>query len=342
MIVTLTANPSVDRTVELGGPLERGAVLRATGSTDDPGGKGVNVARALAASGVPALAVLPAADDDPILGGLRAHGIEFAAVPIHGCVRTNITVTEPDGTTTKINEAGHPLDGRTVEALLSEIRTRAAHAEWVVLSGSLPPGVPTDWYATVVLALAGSGCRVAVDTSDAPLLALSGGFPGAAPDLVKPNSEELAQLTGADGDALEAAARAGDPRPATIAARGLVEKGVGSVLVTLGAAGAVLVDASGAWFAAAPPVTARSTVGAGDSALAGYLVAHRAGAGAARCLQSAVAYGSAAASLPGTTLPSASDVALDPVEVRPVPGGGPDRTGTTPDTPVPAHTKERP
>ena len=90
------------------------------------------------------------------------------------------------------------------------------------------------------------GVKVAVDTSDEPLLALVDNFPEAAPDLLKPNSDELAQLTGADAEQLEAAAKAGDPSAAVAASRSLVERGVAAVIGTLGASGAVLVTSEGA------------------------------------------------------------------------------------------------
>lgn len=318
MIVTLTANPSIDRTIELGGPLERGAVIRAASTTDEPGGKGVNVSRALTAAGIPTLAVLPAAADDPLLTGLRAQGVAYAAAPIDSPVRTNITIAEPDGTTTKINAAGFALTTSISTTLADALANTAA--TWVVLAGSLPPGVPTHWYAEIIDRLADHGCKVAVDTSDAPLLALASALPRSAPHLMKPNSEELAQLTGGDANALESAADAGDPLPAATAARGLVAQGVERVLVTLGAAGALLVDAHSCWFAAAPPIAARSTVGAGDCALAGYLIAHQRGADGAQCLRTAVAYGSAAASLPGTAVPRPDDIDLESVSVTSVSG----------------------
>jgi 1-phosphofructokinase len=99
------------------------------------------------------------------------------------------------------------------------------------------------------------------------------------------------------------------------AALTLIDRGVGAVLATLGASGAVLVNSTGAWQAFPPPITARSTVGAGDSSLAGYLRADVAGAEAPRRLQMAVAYGSAAAALPGSALPAPADLALDDVSV---------------------------
>ncbi|MFE1595626.1 1-phosphofructokinase family hexose kinase [Nocardia sp. NPDC058705] len=317
MIVTLTANPSLDRTVTLTELLRRGQVHRAASVTSHPGGKGVNVARVVSEGGAPVLAVLPGAEDDPVVHGLRTAGIEFRTVPVAGGPRVNLTIAETDGTTTKINEPGYPLDARSLAEITALLVELASGAEWIVLSGSLPPGVPVDWYARLVatLSLLPNGTRrtrVAVDTSDAPLLALFAESVGPVPDLVKPNSDELAQLTGLDPVDLE------NPMAAAEAAASLIDRGVGAVLATLGAAGAVLVTADDAWFAAAPPIVPRSTVGAGDSALAGYLLADLAGASLADRLRTAVAYGSAATALPGTGLPGPADILLEAVTAHPL------------------------
>ncbi|WP_433715134.1 1-phosphofructokinase [Nocardia sp. CA-084685] len=295
MIVTLTANPSIDRTVSLPDPLRRGAVHRAETVLSQPGGKGVNVSRVIAAAGVETVAVLPGNAGDPLLRMLTDADIEHRAVPCATPARTNLTLAERDGTTTKINEPGSSLSAECLGALANQLDELADKASWVVLSGSLPPAVPTDWYAYLLHRL--RGARVAVDTSDAPLLALAAELESAAPQLLKPNAEELAQLTHGDPAELE------DPNAAARAASTLVARGVDAVLATLGAAGAVLVTADGAWHAAAPAITPRSTVGAGDSALAGYLLADLDGLDAPDRLRRAVAYGSAAAALPGTGLP---------------------------------------
>jgi 1-phosphofructokinase len=200
MIITLTANPSLDRTATLDAPLARGQVQRVSGVTVEPGGKGVNVARAIHYAGHPVRAVLPAPDSDPILAALRQLGVDYRTVAVSEGVRMNLTLTEADGTTTKLNEPGPLLDDDLVEQLAALVVAEAAGADWVVLSGSLPPGVPSDFYATLIRRLRPLGVKVAVDTSDEPLLALVDNFPEAAPDLLKPNSDELAQLTGADAE----------------------------------------------------------------------------------------------------------------------------------------------
>ena len=312
MIVTLTANPSLDRTATLPGPLQRGRVQRAVSVVSEPGGKGVNVARVVLAAGRPALAVLPGAHDDPLLVALREAAVPHRAVDVVGAARVNLTVAEPDGTTTKINDPGSALGPESLAELGETLVQASAGARWAVLSGSLPPGVPAQWYAGLVTRLHGRGVQVAVDTSGPPLLAAVAGD-GAVdlPDLVKPNGEELAEIAGEPGADLEH-----DVPGAVRAAAALVDRGVGAVLATLGAAGALLVTRDGAWSASPPRVPLRSTVGAGDSALAGYLLADLADAGPAERLQSAVAHGAAAVSLPGSALPTPADVAVRGVEVR--------------------------
>ena len=189
----------------------------------------------------------------------------------------------------------------------------------MVLSGSLPPGMPDGWYADIVAILAASADAASPSTPPThPLTALVESFDRAAPDLIKPNAEELAGVLGLSPQALEAAVAQGDPEPVVAAARRLIDRGVGAVLATLGSAGAVLVDDNGSWLATPPPITPRSTVGAGDAALAGYVRAEVAGATPPQRLQMAVAYGSAAAALPGSALPCPADLDLDAVRVLPV------------------------
>ncbi|MCU1528389.1 MAG: 1-phosphofructokinase [Frondihabitans sp.] len=315
MIITVTPNPSLDRTIELSAPLVRGAVQRSARTTDEPGGKGVNVSRALVAAGADTVAILPGALDDPVLVGLRARSVSTVSLPIEGRLRTNVTITEPDGTTTKINEPGPDL-GRHSIALLDLVVEHAASADWLVLAGSLPPGLPDDFLAGVVhavrLVCGEQAPRIAVDSSGAPFRALLDS--GVRVDLVKPNAEELAEIVGGDAAVYES-----DRAAAVAGARLLLDRGVDAVLLTLGSEGAVLVDGTGAWFAVAPRIVALSTVGAGDSSLAGYLLAETQGAAAPKRLAQAVASGAAAASLPGSVVPTLDQISPDQVEVVPVP-----------------------
>ncbi|HEY8721908.1 1-phosphofructokinase family hexose kinase [Pengzhenrongella sp.] len=311
MIITLTPNPSLDRTIELAGPLARGDVQRAVAAHQEPGGKGVNIARALEVSGVRSLAILPGDDEDPVLLALEEQKIPHLGLHIGARLRSNVAITEPDGTTTKVNEPGPELTAAQQRALVELVLEKAEGARWLVLAGSLPPGVPAEFYAEITDELhrrhGVNAPKVAIDSSGAPLAAAI----ASRPDLLKPNAEELAELTGiSDGDSLEA-----DPHLAADAARKLVAGGVGAVLATLGSKGAVLVTADGCWFAQSPKIVAVSTVGAGDSALAGYLLSDIAGASPADCLRQAAAHGAAAASLPGSTVPARSETDPDAVTV---------------------------
>ncbi|GGK29999.1 hypothetical protein GCM10011583_72360 [Streptomyces camponoticapitis] len=143
MILTVTPNPSLDRTYEIPA-LDRGAVLRATVERMDPGAKGVNVSRAVAAAGHRTVAVLPLGGAPGALVAqlLAGQGIDVAPVPIAGATRSNIALAEPDGTLTKINAPGPELTPAESEALLSALDDRAVAAgDWIAYRGSLPRGL---------------------------------------------------------------------------------------------------------------------------------------------------------------------------------------------------------
>jgi 1-phosphofructokinase len=300
MIVTLTPNPSVDRTVEID-ELRRGEVHRARGGRVDPGGKGVNVSRALAACNVDTVAVLPSggAEGAQLTALLTPIGVRVVQVPIAGAVRSNITVVEPDGTTTKLNEAGPELSPDEVEAIEQAVVETARDAAWVVGSGSLPRGVSAQFYAELVERLRDVDTQVCIDASGPALAAAV----DAGPDLIKPNAEELAELVGRPlrrlGDVVDAAAEAR-------------KRGVGTVLVSLGADGALLLSADEMLHGWARAEQVRSTVGAGDATLAGFL----AGGGRGRsALVTALAYGTAAVGLPGSVMPTPADLRPDAVTI---------------------------
>lgn len=310
MIVTLTPNPSIDRTVGFR-ELRRGSVNRASSSRVDAGGKGVNVSRALTAQGAGTIAVLPEGGPEGSLMAtlLDDAGVTRRGVPISESVRLNVTAVEPDGTTTKLNEPGPHLDEGQVRALLAAVATSVEGAPggaWVVGCGSLPPGAPVDLYARLVRSARDAGALVAVDTSGAPLRPAV----EAGPDLVKPNRVELEELVGADLTTLGAVIDA---------ARGLVTGGVGTVVVSLGRDGAVVVDAESATHAVATIGTPRSTVGAGDCLLAGLLHDLSAGRTAAEALRTGVLWGAAAVTLPGSRVPGPTDLDGIAVDVTSAP-----------------------
>lgn len=297
MILTLTPNPSLDLTYELD-ELTRGEVQRAGSMSVEAGGKGINVSRNLIANGADSRAVAPVGgpSGEQFLSLLEGSGIDLVRVPVEEPVRMNVGVVENEGVVTKINAAGPRLSEEELDRVLTETTSAAQGAAWLAACGSLTPDAPTDFFARVVAVGREAGCRVAVDSSGPPMqAALEEG-----PDLIKPNLEELSEIVGRDlatfGDVLEAAkeVRAG---------------GVGTVLVSLGADGAVLLDEEGALHADTPPFTPRSTVGAGDSLLAGFLFAAESRAGDRKAaLTEAVAWGAAAARLPGSRGPAPEDL----------------------------------
>lgn len=307
MIVTVTPNPSVDRTIAVE-VLRHGEVNRATATRVDPGGKGINVSRAVATNGGETLAVLPVGGaHGRMMTELLAHtGVPVRAVPITESIRANVAVVEPGGTTTKVNEPGPRLPESEVATFLDTVRAavEATPGAWVVGCGSLPGGVAGDFYADLVRLAHQVGAQVAIDTSGAPL---TPAIP-AGPDLIKPNRVELGELVGADlgtvGDVVDAA-------------RNLVTGGIGQVLVSLGRDGALLVTADTAVQAVAAVDHPVSTVGAGDCTLGGFLLALDRGSEPLPALETAVAFGAAAVALPGTEVPEPHHVGA--VRVRLVP-----------------------
>ena len=303
MIVTLTPNPSLDRTIAVS-QLRVGEVHRASAMRDDAGGKGVNVSRALAANGCATVAVLPA-------GG--APAVQFAAllydanvsydfIDLQGAVRTNITLVEDDGTTTKINEPGRDSGPFDAVVMLDAVESHLEGASWAVGCGSLPPGIDGSIYVALVERARTRGVHVAIDTSGAAFAQAV----LAQPDLVKPNLEELEEFAGKHLASLA---------DVLGAARDLVDSGVGTVVVSLGEHGALAVDAHDAAHARAVVDKPLSTVGAGDCLLAGYLAAVEAGASLIEAVANGVKWGAAAVALPGSRVPSPADLEGQTVEV---------------------------
>lgn len=313
-IVTVTTNPSLDRTITLEAALRPGEVQPAASAREDAGGKGINVARVIAAAGVETLAVLPLALDDPFSGALRSAGVPTRLVAVDAHVRANITITDPTGVTTKLNLPGATLSAEEVQDLIAAVVDAAQGTQWLVLAGSLPPGAGERLYVEIIQAVRArwgtNAPRIAVDTSGPALRAV---VYEASPDLIKPNEDELAELAGIALQPGMALADAVLP-----VAQALVPSRVAAALVTLGGDGAVLVNGDGAWAGTPPRIQVVSTVGAGDSSLAGYLLADVAGADPTARLRGSIRYGSAAASLPGTQAPTPADLPTGDIIVRAV------------------------
>lgn len=304
MILTLTPNPSLDLTYGLD-RLLRGEVQRAGSMSVEAGGKGINVSRNLVANGRPSRAVAPVGgpSGEQFLSLLEGAGMDLVRVPVAGAVRMNVSLVEGGGVGTKINALGPRLSGDELDRLLEEMAEAGKDAEWLAVCGSLPPGAPEDLYARAVALGREAGCRVAVDSSGPSLAAAL----KERPDLIKPNQEELAELVGRRldnfGEVLEAAEE-------------VRASGVGNVLVSLGADGALLIDEEGALHADTPPFVPASTVGAGDALLAGFLFAEGEAGGREARLVEAVAWGAAAARLPGSRGPGPGDLEREAVRLH--------------------------
>jgi 1-phosphofructokinase len=307
VIVTITPNPSIDRTLNVPA-VRRGEVVRASATTSEAGGKGINVSRALSLMGVPTIAIAPASPATKArLEDLLDGGTTLRTVPIAGDIRVNMSLVEPDGTVTKVNEPGAAVDATDAARLLEDVVGAVLEilgadgddTDWIVCCGSLPPGLPDDFYASIA-ARAPAAVHVAVDADRAALRAAV----GARVALLKPNRVELEELVGRSlptlGDVVDAAAE-------------LVAGGTGKVLISLGPDGAVLVDRSGACHAEAAIDDVANTVGAGDALLAGFL----AGGATSAALPTAIAWSVAACRAPGTRMPPVAAADLAAVVVRP-------------------------
>lgn len=283
MIVTVTPNPSIDRTIRLD-RLVPGGLNRAHSATSEAAGKGVNVSYALATEGVATTAVLPLAAQSAVQYlGLLADAVPVSAVPIAGAMRVNVSIIESDGTVTKVNEPGPPLAPGDAEAIVNAAAS-ASRTGWIVGCGSLPPGAPRDFYGRLA-GLATPDRRVAVDSSgDALAAAVTAGIA-----LVKPNRQELQELVRGPlatvGEVIDAA-------------RELIAQGCGAALVSLGPDGALYVDAGAAAHAEARVADAANPVGAGDALLAGFLAA----GARLEALSVAVAWAVAAVRSPSTRM----------------------------------------
>jgi len=297
VIVTVTLNPSLDRTLVVD-ELVPGAVLRTSTPTLEPGGKGVNVSRALSANAIASIAVLPigGGEGTELRRLLDDAGVHAQFVPVSGRTRSNITIAQADGTVTKLNEPGFPLAADDLETLTRVLRTIVHAGDWVVISGSVPPDFGAHQFEALITALTALDVCIAIDTSGDALVASL----AARPRLIKPNRDELAELVGRPVASIA---------DAIAAAEEVRTRGVEIVLVSLGADGAVLVSGQGSLVGESHVAEPRSAVGAGDSFLAGFLVKFaedERDLGAA--LLEALAWGAAAASLPGSAVPGPSDI----------------------------------
>lgn len=299
-IVTLTMNPALDVSSEVDRVLPE-RKLRCGPSALHAGGGGVNVTRAIHSLGGSSIAVFPAGGPDGEVFRTLAEGsgVHGTVIAIAGNTRENFTVSEAStGQQYRFVLPGPTLREPEWRACLSVVADHLPRGGFLIASGSLPPGVPSDFYALLARVAADQDVRVVVDASGPPLAAaLSEGI-----FLIKPSKDELAGLLGVDREL--------EPEELVDAARSIVrEGGAEMVALTLGAGGGLLISESGVLRLPTPQVPVVSTVGAGDAFLGALVLRLAEGVPVATAFRTAIAAGTATAMMPATELCRAEDVA---------------------------------
>ena len=300
-VLTVTLNPSIDRTIALPS-LAVGEINRASTITLHPGGKGVNVSRAARAYGVATHAIF--------IGGklgeawmsaeLDKAAIAHTVISVGDSIRSNMTIVEESGLVTKINEPGSTLSRDDIESVKRALSEQSLAGNWVIFAGRLNPGLAPTVYAELATYAKSQGAKVAVDSSG-PEFAEA--VKAAAVDLVKPNHHELSELVGRTLITIE---------DVITAAREVIAGGVETVLVSMGADGAILVTVDGATHCEPTTKVHGTPVGAGDILLGIFIAA---GADVA-ALEKAISWSAASVPLPGTSIPSPAQAGAVAVRTR--------------------------
>jgi 1-phosphofructokinase len=310
MIITLTPNPAVDKTIFVP-TLELGRVNRFAESQLDPAGKGINVSRMAKRLGWPTIALGFVAGElgSLVRSALDEEEVDHHLITVAGQTRLNVTVLEEGGNReTSLYGPGPRVKPGQVERLDGLLGLWLKAGRVVVLAGSLPPGMPPDTYARYVALARESGVLTIVDADEEAFRhALE-----SRPHLIKPNREEAQRLLGRT---------LLDERAVVEGARELGSRGIDFVVISLGAAGTICVQGDQAWRSVPPKVEPRSTVGSGDSLVAGLAVALAGGQPITEGLRLGTAAGAATAMAPGTALGTAgavndllAEVRIEPVE----------------------------
>lgn len=297
-IITLTLNPAFDVHCRADGFAPyRESIVEIT--SRDAGGKGVNISRALTANAIESTAVVLVGDEngDELCRLLADESIRTIPVRTHGRIRENITLHESDKPETRISFGGFTATADTLSEIVRAVGEIDENTV-LTLTGSIPRGIDPDAVIDMLRGFKSRGARLVIDSRSLTLDRIV----GLSPWLIKPNKDEAEVYT---GKAIDSAADA-----AKIAAR-LCDRGIENVMISLGGDGAVLATGGECLYAIAPQIRSASTVGAGDSAIAGFIAAGITADTATPTarLTLAVAYGTAACLRPGTLPPLPSDVA---------------------------------
>lgn len=286
-MLVATPNLTVDRTVRMAA-LVPGAVLRPRRAVVTAGGKGLNVARVLAALGTPAelLGFLPVSDGHVMTTLFGREPVTLHPVPVPGEARVATIIIEDSGRVTVLNEPGPEISADSWGEYEDHVRASLAGGRHrtLVCSGSLPPGVPDDGYGRLCEIARAAGVRTVVDAARGALAAV---LP-AGPDIVTPNLGEAEQIL--SGASVEAVEHEGEDvvERASDAVRALCRAGARTAVVTAGAAGAAYGDAASVVWLPTVPVEAVNPIGAGDSFVGGLVHALEKGRDPLECVATGV------------------------------------------------------
>lgn len=296
-IITLTLNPAFDIHcyTETFQPFHENLV---TITGKDPGGKGVNISRALAQNGTKNVSYVMVGEEngDAFLKQLEKESVEYQAIYLPGRIRENITLHSMGQPETRISFPGFSADQSALDTLQAMLLKEDMEDAVVVFAGRIPHGIILDKIKAFLTCLKEKGAKIVLDSrsfAKEDILDIK-------PWLIKPNEEEIAMYSE------EAVV---DLDSAKIAAKALKEQGIANVMISLGGQGAVLCCDDGIYAVKPPSVTVQSTIGAGDSTIAGFLVAVEKGLSYGEALKTAVAYGSAACLTEGTKPPKKEAIA---------------------------------
>jgi 1-phosphofructokinase family hexose kinase len=292
LIVTLTINPAIDRIVSIDRlAFEDRAYINS--SRESAGGRGINVSSVIHSFGGETLAVLISGGDSGkrLEGLLGKCGYRIAVVPVQNEIRTNLTITDKHGLTVNLNETGPQLGKAEVARVERVVRDTLDHASWLMMCGSIPPGVPPAFYGKLIAMARHKKVKTLLHADGD---ALREGI-AARPTVVAPNQQEAGRLLGQTlltrTHYLEAAER-------------IRQLGAESVVLTLGSRGAVGAFADGLMEALPPRIDAVCPIGAGDALMAAYAWARERRTSVADALRWGVAAGTASARLPGMSFAS--------------------------------------
>jgi len=278
-IVTITFNPAIDQTVFLD-RLEIGAVNRVTNFHRQAAGKGINVSSMLGDYGIPSVATgFLGQENQQLFNGLfERKPITDAFIRIPGETRTGIKMVDRSSNeTTDINFHGLSPSFSDLQRFSENLHRLVMPGRWFVVAGSMPDGFSLDFFKEMLTMIKAGSAKIAADTSGEALeIAIRAGA-----DLIKPNHRELAEYLGHELP---------DFSSRVEAAKKLQREKVPHVILSLGSEGALFITPGNALWAAAPPVNVVSTVGAGDSILAGYLAGLTTGADATGCAKLATVF----------------------------------------------------